>query len=217
MQATNTAAVYRALRRAYPHVVARTALTYRSPYELVVAVILSAQCTDARVNAVTPAFFARFSDPAALARASQRQVEALIHSVGLYHNKARALIGMAHALHESHADIPPPDRTALMKLPGVGRKSANVILSVLYDVPALAVDTHVGRVAQRLGWSDSTRPDLIERDVTARFPAARWNLLHRLLITHGRSICHARSPRCPQCTVRSWCRYALAATERRRA
>ena len=183
----------------------RPGLHYRSPWELLVATVLSAQCTDARVNTTTPALFARFPDPASLARAETAEVEQIIHSIGLYRNKARNLVALAARLTSRHGGEVPPEREALEALPGVGRKTASVVLSQAFDIPAFAVDTHVGRVCARLGFAPSPDPRAVEDAVTALLPPERWRDAHLLLIRHGRTICNARRPACGRCPVNRLC------------
>ena len=191
------------LRQAYPD--ARCALDHRDPYQLVVATVLSAQCTDARVNLTTPAFFARFPDPASLAAGKPAEVETLIRSTGFFRNKAKNLQGMALALLERHGGRVPADREALARLPGVGGKTANVVLANAFGVPALAVDTHIYRVARRLGLSSGHTPDRVEADLCRLFPVDSWIELHHQIIFHGRRVCHARKPDCSACPLRDLC------------
>jgi len=191
------------LRLAYPD--ARCALDHRDPYQLVVATVLSAQCTDARVNVTTPAFFQRFPDPASLAAGDPAEVEALIRSTGFFRNKAKNLQGMAQALIERHGGQVPRLREDLARLPGVGPKTANVVLANAFGVPALAVDTHIYRVARRLGLSKGGNPDRVEADLCRLFPADRWIELHHQFIFHGRRVCHARKPECSGCPLRALC------------
>jgi len=187
------------LERTYPDAV--TALRYGNPFELLVAVILSAQCTDARVNLTTPALFAKYPDPAALARAKLPDVERIIKSCGFFRMKAKNIVGAARALVDEHHGVVPPEREALEALPGVGRKTANVVMSVAFAEPALAVDTHVFRVAHRLGLTLATTPRGVEDDLTRLVPRERWRFAHHWLILHGRAICRAPVPLCAQCPV----------------
>ena len=191
------------LGEAYPD--AKCALDHGDPYQLVAATILSAQCTDARVNLVTPAFFATYPDAEGLAHAKLAEVEALIHSTGFYHNKARNLIGMAQALVNRHGGKVPSDPGLLGKLPGVGQKTANVVLANAFGVPALAVDTHIFRVARRLGLSAAKTPEKVEADLCALFPKADWIELHHQLIFHGRRACPAQRPPCASCPLLGIC------------
>jgi endonuclease-3 len=187
------------LERTYPHAV--TALEFGNPFELLIAVILSAQCTDARVNLTTPFLFARYPDPAALAAASQDDVEAIVKSCGFFRMKAKNIIAAARGLVERHGGEVPREREALEALPGVGRKTANVVMSVAFEDAAFAVDTHVFRVAHRLGLTLATTPRGVEDDVTKLVPRAKWRHAHHWLILHGRAICKAPTPRCGECPV----------------
>lgn len=185
---------------------AKTELDYGSGYELLVAVILSAQCTDKRVNMVTPAFFKRFPDAPSLARADFGEVLKLINSISFPNNKARHLIGMAQMLTGRFGGIIPDDVETLQQLPGVGRKTANVVASVIYRKPVIAVDTHVFRVARRIGLSDGKTVEAVEADLTAGFPEALRADAHHWLILHGRYVCTARKPKCSECGISSYCR-----------
>lgn len=191
------------LQAAYPD--ARCALDHQDPFQLVVATILSAQCTDARVNLTTPALFRRYPDPAALAAADPAELEALIRPTGFYRNKAKSLLGLGQALVARHEGVVPSDPKALASLPGVGQKTANVVLANAFAVPALAVDTHIFRVARRLGLSKANTPEKVEDDLTARFPRELWIALHHQLIWHGRRLCHARGPVCGTCPFLDLC------------
>ncbi len=196
--------IFDRLRRAYPD--AHCALDHANAYQLLVATILSAQCTDARVNMVTPAFFARYPTPEALARASQTEVEELIRSTGFFRNKARSLIGMAQALVAEHRGEVPRTMDELKALPGVGRKTANVVLGNAYGIDeGVTVDTHVTRLSRLLGLTRSDDPLRIEQDLMRLFPREDWTLLSHLLISHGRQVCIARRPRCPDCVVADLC------------
>lgn len=191
------------LRAAYPD--ARCALDHLDPFQLVVATILSAQCSDARVNLTTPALFARFPDAAALAEARQDELEALIKSTGFFRNKAKNLIGLGQALMARHGGAVPSDPVALGALPGVGQKTANVVLANAFGVPALAVDTHIFRVARRLGLSKAPTPEKVEADLCRLFPREDWIELHHQLIFHGRRTCDARRPDCRACPLLDLC------------
>ena len=191
------------LRAAYPD--ARCALEHRDPFQLVVATVLSAQCTDQRVNLTTPALFRRYPDAASLAGAALPELEALIRSTGFFRAKAKNLVGMALALVERHGGQVPRDKEALARLPGVGAKTANVVLSNAFGVPALAVDTHLYRVARRLGLSTGNTPDKVEADLCRLFPREHWIDLHHQLIFHGRRVCDARRPLCGQCPLGDLC------------
>ncbi|HEX9009892.1 MAG TPA: endonuclease III [Holophagaceae bacterium] len=201
--ASSPAELQRRLLAAYPD--ARCALDHGDPFELVVATILSAQCTDARVNLTTPALFARFPDAAALAAARQEEVEALIKSTGFFRNKAKNLIGLGQALMARHGGQVPSDPAELAALPGVGQKTANVVLANAFGVPALAVDTHIFRVARRLGLSKAPTPEKVEADLCRIFPREDWIELHHQLIFHGRRTCDARRPDCAACPLLDLC------------
>lgn len=188
--------------------IAETELHYQSPYELLVAVILSAQCTDKRVNMITPLFFRHFPDVSALCKATQEQVFELIKSCSYPNNKARNLIGMAKTLEEEFLGIVPSDIDELQKLPGVGRKTANVIASVVFNKPALAVDTHVFRVASRLGLTTNAKNPLqAEMQLIKHIPEALIPIAHHWLILHGRYVCIARKPKCKECPLTAWCSF----------
>jgi endonuclease-3 len=202
----------RDLKTAYPD--AKIALDFTTPLELLVATILSAQCTDERVNMVTPALFTKYRTAADLARASLPALEADIRSTGFYRAKARSLVGMARALVDRHTGEVPRTRDALVALPGVGLKTANVVLGNAFGEPAIAVDTHVFRVSQRLGLAKSDDPERIHDQLTEVVPRAAWTQATHLLITHGRRTCTARAPLCPACPVRRLCPW-LGKTPRR--
>jgi len=191
------------LEAAHPD--AGCALHHADPFQLIVATILSAQCTDERVNRTTPGLFEKYPNAAALAAADAAELEDIIRPTGFFRNKARNLIGMASALVGKHHGKVPNDRAALSELPGVGRKTANVVLTNAFGVPALAVDTHVFRVAKRIGLSASDTPEGVESDLCALFPEESWIMLHHRLIWHGRKVCSARSPKCPDCTLSKLC------------
>jgi endonuclease-3 len=198
------AKLFRKLAAEYP--AAHCELDFRTPYELLVATILSAQCTDARVNLVTPAFFARYPTPRALAEAAREDVEELIRSTGFFRNKAKSLLGMARALTERHRGEVPRSMAELRELPGVGRKTANVILGNAFGInEGVTVDTHVARLAQLLRLTRHADPLRIEQDLMALFPRKDWTLLSHLLIWHGRRVCIARRPRCERCVVNPLC------------
>lgn len=186
--------------------VAETELHYGNPYELLVAVILSAQCTDRRVNIVTPPLYRRFPTPSDLASATFDEVYPYVKSVSYPNSKTTHLIAMAQKLLADFGGEVPSDIDALMSLPGVGRKTANVIASVVYDQPVIAVDTHVFRVSHRLGLSDGKTPLEVERDLERHIPAERRAIAHHWLILHGRYTCTARNPKCADCGLAEWCR-----------
>ncbi|MGN0206829.1 MAG: endonuclease III [Muribaculaceae bacterium] len=190
---------------------AQTELHYSNPYQLLVAVILSAQCTDKRVNIVTPALFASFPTPASLAAATPDEVFPYIKSVTFPNNKTKSLIGMARRLVENFGGEVPSDIDSLVTLPGVGRKTANVILSVVYDKPAMAVDTHVFRVSNRIGLTkDSPNPYATEKTLVKNIPEEFIATAHHWLILHGRYVCTARNPHCDECGITAYCRHFAA-------
>lgn len=193
---------------------AQTELNYTNPYELLVAVILSAQCTDKRVNIVTPALFQKFPTPARLAEATFDDVEPLVRSVTFANNKSRHLIGMAQMLMADYNGEVPDNMEDLVRLPGVGRKTANVIISVVFSKPGMAVDTHVFRVSARLGLTkDARNPLQAEEQLVANIPAALLPVAHHWLILHGRYTCVARNPKCNACGLAHLCKYYLAANK----
>ena len=190
--------------------VAVTELHYSNPYELLIAVILSAQCTDKRVNMVTPALFKAFPEPEVLAVSTPEVVYEYIKSVSYPNNKAKHLVGMAKMLVDVFHGIVPSDVDELMKLPGVGRKTANVIASVVYDKPTMAVDTHVFRVANRIGLTHNSKTPLeTEKELTKNIPQKLIPIAHHWLILHGRYTCLARKPKCDICGLKIWCNYFL--------
>ena len=185
---------------------AETELDYDTPFHLLIAVILSAQCTDKRVNMYTPVIFKRFPEPSDLASASFEEVYELIKSISFPNNKAKHLIGMASRLMSDFGGIVPAEPSFLETLPGVGRKTANVIASVIYDKPVIAVDTHVFRVSRRIGLSDGTTVEAVEKDLTAGFAPELRPKAHHWLILHGRYVCTARKPKCHECGLQEMCR-----------
>jgi len=196
------------LKELYPD--ARCALQHRNAYELLCATILSAQCTDARVNLVTPTLFARYPTPFELAQAQPSEVQEIIKSTGFFRNKTRSLIGMAQALVADHGGEVPRTMEELRKLPGVGRKTANVVLGNAYGTnEGVTVDTHVTRLSGLLGLSQESDPVKIEHDLMEAFPREDWGLLSHLLIFHGRQVCIARRPRCGQCLLAQICPSAV--------
>ena len=196
--------IYVRLVEHYPD--AHCALDFKSPFQLLVATILSAQCTDKRVNMVTPALFKRYRTPAALAVAKPEELEEIIKSTGFFRNKTKSLLGMSNAVAERHSGKIPHTMDELVKLPGVGRKTANVVLGNAYDKnEGVVVDTHVGRVSKRLGLTRQTDPVKVEQDLMKLFPSDRWTMLSHLLIEHGRRICEARRPKCESCFLSDIC------------
>jgi endonuclease-3 len=192
-----------ALARAYPD--ARCALRHDDAWQLLVATILSAQCTDERVNMATPALFRRFPTPAALAAADRDELEGLIRSTGFFRQKAKALTGVAGALASQFGGEVPRDMDTLTGLAGIGRKTANVVLGTACGLPAIIVDTHVRRVSNRLDLTSEDDPTKIERDLQTLLPPEEWTQFSHRLIHHGRRICIARAPRCPECPLERWC------------
>jgi endonuclease-3 len=196
--------VVSALAKAYPDVTC--ALAHRNAYELLTATILSAQCTDKRVNQVTPVLFARYPDVRALARAEPSDVEGLIYTTGFYRAKAKSLIGMAQRMVALHDGEVPRELDAMTALPGVGRKTANVVLGTAFGLATgVVVDTHVKRLARRLGLTTSSDPKIIERELMAIVPRKNWIDLSHRLIAHGRRVCLARRPRCGECSLAAIC------------
>ena len=191
------------LARDYPD--ARCALRFSNPLELLVATVLSAQCTDARVNQVTEVLFRKYRSADDYAHAPLAQLEADIRSTGFYHNKARAIRSFCASLVKDHRGEVPRTMEALVELPGIGRKTANLVLAEAFGTPGITVDTHVKRLSQRLSLTSRTDPDKIEQDLMKLVPRDQWNSFSLRLIQHGRSVCKARSPRCHQCALLSWC------------
>ena len=199
------------LAREYPGSAASLcALRHDGPFQLLVATILSAQTTDERVNLVTPALFARYPGPHDLAAADPGEVEELIHSTGFFRAKTRSLVGMATAVVERYGGQVPSALDDLVTLPGVGRKTANVVRSVAFDAPGLPVDTHVGRLTRRLGLTTETDPVKVEHEVGSLAPPAEWGALSLRLILHGRAVCRSRKPRCDVCVLNDFCPSAFA-------
>lgn len=201
-----------ALRLAELYPGAECELTHSNPYELLAATILSAQCTDARVNMVTPALFAKYPTPHDLAVANQSDVEQIVRSTGFYQSKAKNLIGMATAVVERFNGEIPRELDDLVTLPGVGRKTGNVLRSVVFDLPGLAVDTHVGRLSRRLGLTTEEDPVKVEKVLNDFLPPAEWGKFSLRLILHGRRVCDARKPRCDNCELEDICPSSLMPT-----
>lgn len=183
-------------------------LRFGNLYQLTIAVILSAQTTDRQVNQVTPELFRRYPDFPGLAKAKIREVETVVKSTGFYKNKARNIVNLARTVSEERGGLLPSTREELMELPGIGRKSANVILAAGFGKPAFAVDTHILRIGNRLGYIRSDDPTAVEKAFTALLPEEDWILMHLILIRHGRTLCRARRPLCGECPVRNLCDYA---------
>lgn len=205
MRRDTSAKIISSLEAVYGNVVPD--LAFRNNYELTVAVVLSAQTTDRQVNGVTGKLFGAYPDFASLASARKSDVEIIIKSTGFYRVKAANIIALSAAVMGRFGGILPDNASDLMELPGVGKKSANVILSVGFGKPALAVDTHVSRIALRLGYTESSNPLAVEQDLCGVIPEQEWKKTHLLFIKHGRSTCTARNPRCGACAVSRWCRY----------
>ena len=195
--------INRELAVLYPD--AHCELDFTSPLELAVATILSAQCTDKRVNEVTPRLFARYPDAEAYARADRAEVEELIRSTGFFRNKTTSLIGLGAALVEHHGGQVPRRLDQLVKLPGIGRKTANVILGNAFGIPGLTVDTHFGRLVRRFGWTTETDPVKVESVVAGLLPAREWTAFSHRVIFHGRRVCHSRTPACGACALAALC------------
>lgn len=193
----------RILEATYPD--AHCELDFTTPLELAVATILSAQCTDVRVNQVTPTLFARYPDAAAYAAADRAELEEIIRSTGFYRNKASSIIGLGQALCERFGGRLPARLADLVELPGIGRKTANVILGNAFDVPGITVDTHLGRLARRFGWTAETDPVKVELELMTLFPRRSWTMLSHRMIFHGRRCCHARKPACGACPLARLC------------
>ncbi len=192
------------LDRLYPD--AHCELNFRNPFELLISVILSAQCTDDRVNLITPTLFERFPDAKALAESDQEEIEKLIFSTGFYRNKAKNIRAAAKKLCEKFGGAVPRTMVDLLTLPGVGRKTANVVMGTAFGIPSgVVVDTHISRLSQRLGMTREDEPEKIERDLQKRWPEERWIMSGHRLIWHGRRVCFARKPSCATCTLRPLC------------
>ncbi|TDQ55363.1 DNA-(apurinic or apyrimidinic site) lyase /endonuclease III [Actinorugispora endophytica] len=195
--------VNRELARLYPD--AHCELDFTDPLELLVATILSAQCTDKRVNKVTPALFARYRSAADYAGADREELEGIIHSTGFYRAKANSIIGLGRRLCDEYGGEVPGRLADLVTLPGVGRKTANVVLGNAFDVPGLTVDTHFGRLVRRFGMTRETDPVKVEHEIAGLFPPKEWTMLSHRLIWHGRRVCHARRPACGACEIARLC------------
>jgi endonuclease-3 len=195
--------IVRRLAQAYPD--AHCALTFRNPLELLVATILSAQCTDSRVNRLTPALFARYPDAAAFAAADRKELERLIKPTGFFRNKARNIMLCCKQLVERHGGQVPRTMQELVRLTGIGRKTANVILGNAFATPGIPVDTHVGRLSRRLGLTEHANPVKVERDLMGLVPKKHWSLFAHRMIFHGRQVCRSRRPRCEACPLAGLC------------
>ena len=202
-EASSARSIYRILTKEYPD--ARCELDFNSPLELLVATVLSAQCTDVRVNAVTPVLFKRFPTLETLAAAKLSEVEEIIYSTGFFRSKAKNIKELANRILNDFGGEVPNDLAQLVTLPGVGRKTANVVLGNAFGIPGLTVDTHFGRLSRRFGWSTATDPVKVENDVAKLIPEKEWTLLSHKLIWHGRRICHSRKPECGICPLAKLC------------
>jgi len=189
------------------HPDAKPELDFTSPYELLIATILSAQCTDKQVNKVTPALFSAYPTPADMAKAEPEEIEPYIRSCGFYHTKAKNIVSACRDIAERHGGEVPSNREELEALAGVGRKTANVVLSNAFGVPAIAVDTHVFRVSNRLGLAEARTVEETERQLMRNIPEDKWSVAHHWLIFHGRRVCSAQRPKCEKCYVRELCRF----------
>ena len=196
-------AIYRALSKEYPD--ACCELDFATPYQLLVATVLSAQCTDKRVNAVTPALFNKYPSAKEMASARLADIERIVKSTGFFRAKARNIKALSQELMAKYDGEVPPDLDELVTLPGVGRKTANVVLGNAFDIPGLTVDTHFGRLSRRFGWTNEEDPVKVERDVSKLIPRKEWTHLSHRLIWHGRRICHSRKPACGACPLAKLC------------
>jgi len=196
-------AIYRSLSKRYPNV--RCELDFRNPLELMVAVVLSAQCTDKRINQITPALFKKYRRPIDYAKAPLAEIEEFIFSAGFYHSKARHLKGLGRKLVEDFDSVVPSTIEELITLPGVGRKTANVVLGHAFGIPGITVDTHFGRLSRRFEWTSSMDPVKVEYEVGELIPQKEWTNLSQRMIWHGRRVCHSRKPACGACPLAKLC------------
>jgi endonuclease-3 len=196
-------AIYRSLSKRYPNV--RCELDFRNPLELMVAVVLSAQCTDKRINQITPALFKKYRRPIDYAKAPLAEIEEFIFSAGFYHSKARHLKGLGRKLVEDYNSVVPSTIEELITLPGVGRKTANVVLGHAFGIPGITVDTHFGRLSRRFEWTSSMDPVKVEHEVGELIPQKEWTNLSQRMIWHGRRVCHSRKPACGACPLAKLC------------
>jgi endonuclease III len=196
-------AIYRSLSKRYPNV--RCELDFRNPLELMVAVVLSAQCTDKRINQITPALFKKYRRPIDYAKAPLAEIEEFIFSAGFYHSKARHLKGLGRKLVEDYDSVVPSTIEELITLPGVGRKTANVVLGHAFGIPGITVDTHFGRLSRRFEWTSSMDPVKVEHEVGELIPQKEWTNLSQRMIWHGRRVCHSRKPACGACPLAKLC------------
>jgi len=195
--------IYRILSKTYPEV--RCELDFENPLQLLIATVLSAQCTDRRVNMVTPQLFRRYSSAEEFASSDLRELEEIIHSTGFFRAKARHIQGLSKKLVSEFSGVVPQKLEELVTLPGVGRKTANVVLGHAFDTPGITVDTHFGRLSRRFGWTSSMDPVKVEQEVGALIPQKEWTNLSQRMIWHGRRVCHSRRPACGACTLAALC------------
>jgi endonuclease-3 len=195
--------IYRILTKTYPNV--RCELNYRTPFQLLVATVLSAQCTDKRVNQTTPALFKKYPNPKKMAQANLKDIERLVKSTGFYRAKARNIKGLSSKIITEYGGRVPSRLDDLITLPGVGRKTANVVLGHAFGIPGITVDTHFGRLSRSFGWSNSTDPVKVEFEVANLIPKKEWTNLSQRLIWHGRRVCHSRKPACGACPLAKYC------------
>ena len=200
---TQAREMYRVLTKNYPNV--HCELDFKTPYQLLVSTVLSAQCTDKRVNQVTPALFRKFGTPKKMAAANVVEIEELIHSVGFFHTKAKNIKALSERLITTYGAKVPPDLDELVTLPGVGRKTANVVLGHAFGIPGITVDTHFGRLSRRFGWTTSEDPVKVEHEVRLLIPEREWTNLSQRMIWHGRRVCHSRRPACGACPLAKLC------------
>ena len=200
---SNATQIYKILSKTYPNV--KCELTFKTPFQLLVATVLSAQCTDKRVNMVTPNLFKKFGTPEKMAKARQTDIEKLIRSAGFYRTKAKNIKLLSNKLLTDFEGKVPKNLESLIKLPGVGRKTANVVLGHAYGIPGITVDTHFGRLSRRFGWSKNQDPVKVENDVSKLIAEKEWTNLSQRLIWHGRRVCFARNPACGACVLKSLC------------
>jgi endonuclease III len=200
---SNAKAIYKVLTKTYPNV--RCELDFQTPFQLLVATVLSAQCTDKRVNQVTPKLFKKYGTPKKMAGADLKTIEDLIYTTGFFRAKARHLVGLSQKLMTNFDGEVPPIQSELVKLPGVGRKTANVVLGHAFGIPGITVDTHFGRLSRRFHWSKSLDPVKVEHEVGQLIPAKDWTDLSQRMICHGRRICHSRKPACGACPLAKLC------------
>ena len=200
---SNAKAIYKVLTKTYPNV--RCELDFETPFQLLVATVLSAQCTDKRVNQVTPKLFKKYGTPKKMAGADRKKIEDLIYTTGFFRAKARHLVGLSQKLMTNFDGEVPPIQSELVKLPGVGRKTANVVLGHAFGIPGITVDTHFGRLSRRFNWSKSLDPVKVEHEVGELIPEKDWTDLSQRMIWHGRRICHSRRPACGACPLAKLC------------